>query len=69
MEEQNIQIYFPQILLGMGEAVNEATEQMQEVDWSTVSSEDNWILKNPWYVKPDHPTLEPGELHVNPDLI
>ena len=46
-----------------------ATKWNQLVDWSMVHSEDDQIVKNTWYVKPDCPTPEPGELHVNPDLI
>ena len=61
-------IYFPRILLSAGEAFNATTKEKPEVDWSTVRSEDDRILNNGWYVKPDRPTPEPGELYINPNM-
>ena len=52
----------------MGEAFNATTKEKLAVDWSTVRSEDDWIVNNDWYVKPDRPTPEPGELDINPNM-
>jgi hypothetical protein len=60
-DQANVALYFPRILISAGEALNQARVLNEEVDWRRISIEDDRIYTNGWYIKPLHPTPEPGK--------
>ena len=42
-------LYIPQVIISMGEEINQAVTEGRDVDWASISLDDPRICSNEWY--------------------